>query len=121
MTTKAASRRYIPVLFALTFLVNATLVSTAKAQCIQSPSGLIHWWPGDRSPSDVVGGSHGTLQNGVAYSGQVGSAFVFDGIDDFVVSAQNSTLTGNPSFTIEGWIYVPSSAGLTGPSYPPIL
>lgn len=42
---------------------------------------MVSWWPGDGNANDIIGGNHGTLQNGANFaSGMVGQAFSFSGI-----------------------------------------
>ena len=68
------------------------------------PSGLVSWWPGDGNANDIVSGNNGTSIGNTSYTnGEVGQAFVFDGIT-------NMEFVGNPTnlqlqdFTIEAWI-----------------
>ena len=53
-------------------------------------------------------------------TGKVDGADQFDGTDGYIVSQNDSSLTGNPSFTAEAWVYIPSGATLTN-VYPTIL
>lgn len=48
-------------------------------------------------------------------------SYSFDGLHDYMVSQINSTLTGNPAFSIETWIFIPNSAYVNGTPYRPIL
>lgn len=66
--------------------------------------GIVSWWPGGNSTTDIVDGNTGTLINGATYGpGIVGQGFEFDGSGDGV-------LVGNPlnlqmqDFTIEAWV-----------------
>ena len=72
--------------------------------CTTPPSGMVSWWTGDGNTNDIIDSNPGTLQNGATFTtGQVGSSFSFDGVDDKV-------LIGNPvnlrlqDFTIDAWI-----------------
>ena len=79
-------------------------VTAIVVTALTPPSGLVDWWPGDGNANDIVGTSHGTFQNGASYSssGEVGSAFSFDGTDDYVqIPPMN---IGGP-FSLEFWIY----------------
>ncbi|MBI4146721.1 right-handed parallel beta-helix repeat-containing protein [Candidatus Woesearchaeota archaeon] len=56
-------------------------------------------------------GNNGTLGNGSVAnapvwnsSGRVGGAYVFDGTTDYIVTQQNTGISGNPSFSIETWL-----------------
>jgi Ca2+-binding RTX toxin-like protein len=74
--------------------------------CVQPPSGLFNWWPGDGTTDDIIGTNHGTLQNGATFApGMVGQAFDLDGINDFVSTTGNIGIFGDPAFTIEAWIF----------------
>lgn len=70
--------------------------------CVQPPSGMIAWLPGDGTTTDLTGNHNGTLQNGATYAaGKVGQAFSFDGVDDFVdLGAWNAGAT----WTLEAWV-----------------
>ncbi len=46
--------------------------------CTAPPSGLVGWWKGDGSTTDLIGGNTGTLVNGTYTNGVVGMAFSFD-------------------------------------------
>ncbi len=70
------------------------------------PSGLVGWWPGDGFALDVSGNSNnGALVNGATYApGQVGQAFSFDGVDDYVTIPHSAALQPDRELTVEGWI-----------------
>jgi Leucine-rich repeat (LRR) protein len=102
-------------------------VSPAQGQgCSQSVSGIAAWWPGDGSAADIVGTNSGTLQGGATASapGVVGSAFSFDGTNNFV-AITNSAVLRPTNFTIEAWIrfsgldsaQVPGSGSPAGDQY----
>jgi hypothetical protein len=62
-----SQRRFLRAGVALLFSLVA--VSHAGAQtCIQCPSDLANWWPGDGKASDIQDGKHGTLQNDPKFS-----------------------------------------------------
>ena len=69
---------------------------------------IVAWWPGDGNHYDVVGGNDGTLQGGVTFeSGLVGSAFRLDGVDDYLVVADDPALEFPANaMTIEAWVKV---------------
>ena len=85
--------------------VTVMLPGHAAAQtCVESPAGLVSWWPGDGNAEDIQNGNDGTLMNGASFApGMVGEAFSLDGVDDHV-------LIGNPAnlqlqdFTIDLWV-----------------
>jgi YVTN family beta-propeller protein len=70
-------------------------------------SGLVSLWRGEGNAFDVIGGNHGVTNNGVSYSGGVnGTAFSFDGIDDYidVGMLNNTALNESRPFSISAWI-----------------
>jgi hypothetical protein len=73
--------------------------------CASSPAGLVSWWPGASTANDIAGANNGALQNGVAFAtGQVGQAFSFDGVDDFVSVANTASMDfGVSDFSIDLW------------------
>ncbi|MDO9068905.1 MAG: LamG domain-containing protein, partial [Deltaproteobacteria bacterium] len=67
--------------------------------------GLVSWWKAEGNAYDSVGGNHGTLQGGTTYAtGQVGQAFSFDGVDDYVNVPYSLSLELQDSITIVAWI-----------------
>ncbi|MCU0877618.1 MAG: hypothetical protein MUF06_07545, partial [Pirellulaceae bacterium] len=63
------------------------------------------YWSGDNTAADSVGTNHGTLINGTGYAtGQVGSAFRLDGVDDRIGVADAPTLALTGSISIEAWV-----------------
>ena len=71
---------------------------------IEPPGGMVSWWPGDGHTTDIIDGNHGTLSGGATYTGgKVGQAFGFDGANDSVIVAHDSSL--NPTdFTFDAWM-----------------
>jgi hypothetical protein len=89
---------------AITLFSVMLLLSFAGGATAQS-SGPIAWWPGDGNANDVVGPNHGTLHNGAGFvAGQVGQAFSFDGVNDFVSFGNSIGNFGTSDFTVEFWI-----------------
>lgn len=87
--------------------------------CTVAPTDLVSWWPGDGNAGDIVGGNTGTPKNGATFgSGQVLSAFSFDGVDDFVEVADDPSLDITQAITIDAWInmttLLTSSPGIVG-------
>ncbi len=82
---------------------NAMLVVTS---CYPAPAGLVSWWPGEGSASDVFGTNNGTLIGGVAFApGMVGLAFDLNGTNQYVNIPDNASLNPAASLTLEAWIY----------------
>jgi hypothetical protein len=107
--------RILPVLWLLCFLV---LLSPAAGQsCLPAPSGLIHWYRGDVDGSDSAGTNSGTLQGGVTITnaGEVGGAFLFDGVSGGVDLGYVPDLDFAPdsSFSLEAWF---NTFGPTSPA-----
>jgi hypothetical protein len=81
-------------------------------------------WNG--TPDEVIdssgNGFHGTAYDGANTipGGHIGRAGSFDGYDDRIITTNNAGITGNPSFTISAWIYIPSGGGRRG-TYPCFL
>ena len=81
--------------------------SIAHAGCTPPPSGIVAWWPAEGNALDIIGANNGTLVNGTSFTnGEVGEAFYFNGINNFVlVNASPSLMTGlQNGFTFESWI-----------------
>lgn len=99
-------------------LVCLTMRGLGHADCLPTPSGLVGWWPGDGNASNVLGTNNGTLQGGATANvpGLVGSAFNFDGTNNFV-EIPNAPILQPTNLTIEAWIQFTGldSAG-TGPA-----
>jgi hypothetical protein len=75
--------------------------------CVQPPTGLVAWWPGDGNALDIIGPNNGTLVDGATFNpGLVGQAFSLDGIDDIVDLGGNNIIgSGNAPFTIVAWMF----------------
>ena len=90
---------------------------------IETPSGVVSWWPGDGHTNDIIGGNHGALVDNATYApGLVGQAFGFDGVNDYVDLTEISTLDfTNQDFTIDAWFLIPDYPNLApgcAPRYP---
>ena len=86
-----------------TVLLVLILISTTSAQT----TGLISNWTGDGNADDVVGGNHGTLVNGTAFTtGVRGQAFAFNGIDNYMQAPTVGLPTGNADRTLTLWVKI---------------
>jgi CSLREA domain-containing protein len=102
--------------------VNDSNIATVSITVLSCPTGVVHYYPGDRNASDVVGNSHGVLTNGAFFApGKVGmNAFSFDGVDDFVKLPDDFLdfpTTGNTSttpFTFSAWFKTATSGVIIG-------
>ena len=74
------------------------------AVCLDPPSGLVSWWPGDEHALDIIGPNDGTLGNGTTFApGMVDQAFSFDGVGD-VVGADGTGIDDLQQLTIGAWV-----------------
>ncbi len=92
--------------------LNVTLQSSLC--CINPPSGMVAWWPGEFSAEDISGNTlNGAEQGGAIYSsGKVDQAFSFDGVNDYIEVPNASSLNfGTGDFSIDAWVL---TAGNTG-------
>ena len=72
-------------LYLITLLIIPAWLGVNAQTCIDPPSGLVHWWPGDESAIDLVGSNNGTmLQEDSFWEGKVYKAFNFTEGDDYV-------------------------------------
>jgi hypothetical protein len=79
--------------------------------CTQAPSGLITWWPGAGNANDLIGANNGTPQNGATFApGEVGTAFSFDGMNDYVLVPDSRSLDVSSGLTIEAWVKTSGTA-----------
>ncbi|MHA2143289.1 MAG: LamG domain-containing protein [Candidatus Thorarchaeota archaeon] len=76
------------------------------AQCIEPPSGVVSWWPGDGNYRDVAGVNPGNPELGTTFApGMVGQAFSFDGVDDYIW-ATSIGIDDLHTLTIETWVKI---------------
>lgn len=82
-------------------------------KCVPSPPGLVGWWPGDGSASDVAGGRDAVLHGDATFGpGLVGQAFVLDGAGDFVSVPNDPALNvGTGDFTVAWWAMFDATEG----------
>lgn len=77
-----------PLLSCLFFMLlsSALVCAPSVTGALPPPSGLIGWWPGDGTALDVSANAmHGAPANGATFvASEIGQAFSFDGVDDYV-------------------------------------
>ena len=96
--------KIIAAVFVLVAAGFSITMEDSSAACLQPPSGLVSWWPGDGKALDIIGSNNGDPLNGVTYApGKVGQAFSFDGIDDEIY-ALGSGIDDLKQLTIEAWV-----------------
>src|SRR6267378_1286830 len=86
------------------------------ATCAPAPAGMVSWWKAEGNANDSQGGNNGMIGGATFVSGEVGQAFSFDGVDDYVDAGNSASinLTGS-QVTIDAWIN--PSADLTTESW----
>jgi hypothetical protein len=77
----------------------------AQQACEQLPRGVVGWWSGDDTASDLtLNANHGQLMNGATFGpGVIGDAFVLDGVNDRVDVPDAPSLRLQ-TFTLAAWV-----------------
>lgn len=91
---------------ALGVLLGSTVVDPSGAEPVSPPPDLVSWWPGDGHVFDIIDDNHGVLRGGASFRpGLVALAFSLDGVDDFILIPDSSSLNlGMSDFTIDLWV-----------------
>lgn len=99
------------------------VLNVSAQTCVQPPSGMISWWPGDDNATDIQGANNGTLQNGATFApGKVGQAFSFPGTTGNRVDLGSSGSLKTPQFTADAWVKpTGTGAGSSGDSIGAII
>ncbi len=72
--------------------------------CTLPPGDLVAWWTGDDNAYDLQNVHDGTLQGGTTFAaGMVGSAFSFDGVDDYVTVPHHADFNPSGAFSVDAW------------------
>jgi hypothetical protein len=72
--------------------------------CVPPPDGIVSWWTGDGTASDLEGRNPGTMRGTAAFAaGVVGQAFKFDGLGN-VMAGTVGIPTGSSDRTFEMWV-----------------
>ncbi len=112
---KSMRKRFNPLLSGgLVLLFSLIAISHAGAQtCVQPPSGLTGWWPGDGNTIDIVGGRDAVLKYNATFgTGQVSQAFILDGTGDYIDVPHDPALNvGTGDFTVDLWVYFNTTDG----------
>lgn len=105
MESKSATFKALIGMSVAVFLGCLPAGYAAAQTCVQPPSGLENWWPGDGDANDIVGAKHGTLQNGATFAaGKLGQAFSLDGVNDYIDLPDTRRVTGQSAVSIHAWI-----------------
>jgi hypothetical protein len=88
-------------------VISSNALLTVNLPCVPAPSGLVSWWPAEGNAIDIVGGNNGTLINGAGFApGEVGQAFAFNGVNQFVQVSNAPSLNPTNELTLEQWVNV---------------
>lgn len=97
-------------------IYGAQTAGKCGSACMTAPAGMVAWYPGENSATDIRGGNDGTMQNGAAFApGRVGQAFSFDGSNDYISIPKTPALNfGTGDFSVEFWVKFNNTASLGG-------
>ncbi|MBL9167621.1 MAG: hypothetical protein JNN07_07760 [Verrucomicrobiales bacterium] len=90
----------IAVLLLLAFLALRTVADPT------SIPGLVSWWPANGDANDHAGSNNGTLSGGAYYSTVSGSAFNFDGQQDYMEAPTDSLPVDDQDRTMSCWFRI---------------
>ena len=94
----------IGVFCVLSFVLCAAGICFAEqSACVNAPSGLISWWPGDGNADDIVDSNPSTAYGATYATGMVSQAFSFDGVDDLVMVPDAANLKP-AQLTVDFWM-----------------
>ncbi|MEK6863315.1 MAG: LamG domain-containing protein [Nanoarchaeota archaeon] len=101
---------------AYTLQPSKTLVVTQiTPSCTAAPAGLLHWWRGESTPEDSVGGLNLNYYGGdVGYvAGKVGNAFYFSGTNSIAYPVGGSIDSASlaDQISVEMWVRPNSNLG----------
>jgi hypothetical protein len=99
--------RRVRVWFGSVAVVALVLAGLTAVGASAAPTGLVSWWHADGNAGDSVGANNGVTVNGAGYApGVAGQAFSFNGVNQWVDVADNSSLDFGPtdSMTFAAWI-----------------
>ena len=102
-------------------LVAVSIAEMAGQQCTPPPAGMVAWYTGDGTASDIAGTNNGTLQNGVTFApGMVGQAFSLNGVNQFVslpstvISYPASGASSTQAISVDAWFSTTSGGVILG-------
>ncbi len=90
------------------------LTILAGPNCPDGPSGMVAWWRGEGNAYDYAGTNDLTFAEAAYGPGQVGRAFLFNGVSSYLTGAPGSLPpSGTNDFSIEFWTSLSSLAPST--------
>lgn len=107
LSNKQTKLNMFILLAASTVFLLAMAPGIVQASCVEAPSGLVSWWPGDGYANDIAGGYHGTPYFDTTFApGMVDEAFSFDGQDDVVWINNTTDIDALNELTIDAWVRI---------------
>lgn len=87
---------------------NKTCTITYDDNVCAPIAGMSHWWPGEGSGSDVIGGLDAAVVDGAGFAQGLmtaggGQAFQFDGVDAIARVEHSEDLNPTVGFSIQAW------------------
>jgi uncharacterized repeat protein (TIGR01451 family) len=83
-----------------------SLTVNPPPSCTPPATGLAGWWAAEGNANDSFGTNNGTLVGSAGFAaGEVGQAFSFDGLSQYVDVPTSASLNPTESITCEAWIY----------------
>jgi len=80
-------------------------LGTNSSPCLAPPTNLVSWWQGESNALDSVGSNNGMTTNGAGFApGEVGRAFSFNGVNQYVRIPQSPSLNFSNQVTVEFWM-----------------
>lgn len=111
MTRSRGGARALALLASFVLLAGGRGLAQSPS-CVPPPAGMVAWWPGDGSASDIAGSNGGSVVGGVTYAaGRVGQAFRLDGATGYVQVPDSASLRVTGQITIDAWIYPAATGG----------
>jgi hypothetical protein len=94
------------IAFLKAFVVTLCIFSSTTILAQNYPEGMVSYWKGDGNADDAYNDNDGSLMNGATATatGQVGQAFSFDGINDYVKISNAPSLNITEAITVVAWV-----------------
>jgi hypothetical protein len=87
--------------------------NVGTSACVEPPSGITGWWPGDGGADDLVGNRDAELVGDATFApGLISEAFALDGDGDFIDVPDNPALdVGRRDFSVALWVWFRDTDG----------